>query len=59
VAAHAIGLVLMPPEPLPWDRKDFFKETKERRDGDWRCSTERVHVRVRVVVVVEGERKEL
>ncbi|RDX71297.1 Nuclear receptor corepressor 1, partial [Mucuna pruriens] len=31
VAAHAIGLVLMPPEPLPWDRKDFFKERKHER----------------------------
>ena len=31
MAAHAIGLVLMPPEPLPWDRKDFFKERKHER----------------------------
>lgn len=23
--------VLMPPEPLPWDRKDFFKERKHER----------------------------
>lgn len=30
-AAHAIGLILMPPEPLPWDRKDFFKERKHER----------------------------
>ncbi|MED6191396.1 hypothetical protein PIB30_116011, partial [Stylosanthes scabra] len=21
----------MPPEPLPWDRKDFFKERKHER----------------------------
>ena len=31
MAAHAIGFVLMPPEPLPWDRKDFFKERKHER----------------------------
>lgn len=31
VAAHAIGLFLMPPEPLSWDRKDFFKERKHER----------------------------
>lgn len=31
VAAHAILLVLMPPEPLPWDRKDFFRERKHER----------------------------
>jgi nuclear receptor co-repressor 1 len=24
-------LILMPPEPLPWDRKDFFKERKHER----------------------------
>lgn len=31
--AHAIGVVrlFMPPEPLPWDRKDFFKERKHER----------------------------
>lgn len=31
VAAHAIVLVFMPPEPLPWDRKDFFRERKHER----------------------------
>lgn len=33
VKAHAIGVVrlFMPPEPLPWDRKDFFKERKHER----------------------------
>jgi hypothetical protein len=34
VAAHAIGLVFMPPEPLPWDRKDFFKERKHERSSE-------------------------
>jgi len=35
------------------------KETKERRDDDGRCSTERVrvHVRFRVVAVVGGGRR--
>lgn len=34
--ADAIELcIFMPPEPLPWDRKDFFKERKhsERSSG--------------------------
>lgn len=31
VAAPTIGLFFMPPEPLPWDRKDFFKERKHER----------------------------
>ena len=31
LAAHAIGLIFMPLEPLPWDRKDFFKERKQDR----------------------------
>lgn len=31
VAAHAIVLVFMPPEPLPCDRKDFFRERKHER----------------------------
>ena len=31
VASHAIVLVFMPPEPLPWDRKDFFRERKHER----------------------------
>lgn len=30
--AHAIGRSnLMPPEPPPWDRKDFYKERKHER----------------------------
>lgn len=31
MASHAIVLVFMPPEPLPWDRKDFFRERKHER----------------------------
>lgn len=30
----------MPPEPLPWDRKDFFKERKHDR---WREPTPHHH----------------
>ena len=30
-AAHAIDWVFMPSKPLPWDRKDFFKERKHER----------------------------
>lgn len=31
VDAHAIFLLFMPPEPLPWDRKDLFKERKHEK----------------------------
>lgn len=31
MAAHAIVLVFMPPEPLPWDRKEFFRDKKHGR----------------------------
>ena len=33
------------------------RETKERRDGDRRCNTERVRVRLRVVAAVGGGRR--
>jgi len=33
------------------------RETKERRDGDERCSIERVRVCVRVVAAVGGGRR--
>lgn len=47
VAAPAIVLFFMPPEPLPWDRKDFFKERKHERSESlgsvarWRDSSHR------------------
>lgn len=45
MAAHAIVLVFMPPEPLPWDRKDCFRERKHERSeslgsvAKWRDSS--------------------
>jgi len=38
-----------------WWQRRWQRETKEWRDGDGRCSTKRVHVRVRLRVVAVAE----